>query len=265
MKFDGREFAREIEAILRQRLRSGMRVPKVVSVLVGSDPASELYTKLKTEAAQRVGIEYEVVRIEREKGRVEELRKLISKIGEREEVTGVMVQMPIPGLTRAEMEEVVCAIPLQKDVDGLRWEESGKIPATVKAIFLILEKIQVDKGADIYNKNYVVVGSHGSVGKPLVHFLKDKGVGEIEEVNSQTGEKQEILKKAEVVISCVGKEGVITGEMVSEGAIVIDVGSPRGDMTEEVYQKATVAVPAPGGVGPVTVASLMENAAEVVE
>jgi len=264
MLFDGRVFASELEERVKSRIQGKQKRGKVVSVLVGNDPASELYTRLKAKAAERVGITFEVVRIEGG-GEVQKLRTRIVQIGAIDEVKGVMVQMPIPGMTRAEMREVVTAIPLSKDVDGLRWEESGRMPATVRAIFSILDKIKDDTRADIDNKRYVVVGSHGSVGRPLVHFLKKRGVSEIREVNSQTEGKEQILKRGEVVISCVGKEGVVTGEMVSEGIIAIDVGSPKGDMTQEVYQKAAVAVPVPGGVGPVTVASLMENASLVIE
>ncbi len=246
MIFDGGAFAREIEATLRLRLRSGMRVPKIVSVVVGDDPASVLYTKLKQQAAERVGIEFEIRH---------DLENL-EMIGKREDVDGMMVQLPLPELLRGSTPKLLTAIPLAKDVDGLRWEESKIIPATVRAVLAILDNIAVGK------KKFVVLGARGSVGRPLVHFLRERGE-EVSGVEWDTPDPARSLLAGEVVISCVGKAGVVTGEMVKEGVIAIDVGSPIGDMRQEVYDKASVAVAVPGGVGPVTIAMLMQNVVDL--
>ncbi|KKU43606.1 MAG: bifunctional 5,10-methylene-tetrahydrofolate dehydrogenase/ 5,10-methylene-tetrahydrofolate cyclohydrolase [Microgenomates group bacterium GW2011_GWA1_46_7] len=221
MLFDGKRFAVEIEEQIRQRVSEMETKPKIVSVLVGSDPASELYTRLKSEAAKRVGVEFEVVRLDTGIGK-EELEKRVREIGEYTEVTGLMVQLPIPGLKENEVREVLAAIPLTKDVDGLRSEESGIMPATVRAIISIMESVADDR-------------------------LWQRGD----------------LAQADTVISCVGKPGLITGEMVRSGIVAIDVGAPQGDMTKEVYAKARVAVPVPNGVGPVTIACLMENLGDI--
>ena len=132
MKFDGKAFAQEIEAKVSENVAKLSVKPRIVSVLVGDDPASALYTKLKKAAAERVGIEFEIVR---EKGEVtsEKLKQILEVIGQREDVTGMMVQLPLPGDSRKDTEEILAAIPLDKDVDGLRYPDSGVVPPVVKA------------------------------------------------------------------------------------------------------------------------------------
>lgn len=250
MIFDGKAFAREIEERVKNKVTNLVKKPKIVSVLVGDDPASILYTKLKKSAAERCGIDFEVVRLNT-------LTNEIAKIGTRQDVSGVMVQLPLPGALRGETPKLLKAIPLAKDVDGLRWEESKIKPATVCAVLAIVDKIAVGK------KKFVVVGARGSVGRPLVHFLRERGV-KVLEVEWDTPDPFDLIAQGEVVISCVGKAGVVTGGMVRKGVIAIDVGSPMGDMTQEVYDKASVAVAVPGGVGPVTIACLLQNALDLI-
>ena len=262
MIFDGKAFANELENTLSYKVRNLVKKPKVVSVLLGDDPASVLYTKLKKQAAKRVGIEFEVVHLDSQQLTANSLRQNILEVGARAEITGVMVQLPIRGLQGQALQEVLRAIPLSKDVDGLRWEESGIMPATVRAILSILDEIAKRQSPGLWERRFVVVGSKGAVGRPLVHYLRERGV-EVSEVEWDTPNPGEIIRQGEVVISCTGKEGVITSKLISEGAVVIDVGSPRGEMTAEVYQKASVAVPVPNGVGPVTIVSLLANAEEI--
>lgn len=271
MIFDGKAFAKEIERELASKVTNLVKKPRIVSVLIGDDPASALYTRLKKAAAERVGIEFEVIKLDKDSRRGE-IESRIRQIGEREDVTGVMVQLPLPGVSRKDVEEILKAIPLSKDVDGLRWEESGVMPATVRAVLSILEDIasrksskhSLSQGSELWAKRFVVLGARGAVGKPLVHFLRQRGV-EVAEIEWDTPEPARTVLAGQVVISCVGKAGLVTGEMVSQGVVAIDVGMSEvegkvvGDMTQEVYQKASVAVPVPGGVGPVTVASLMSN------
>ncbi len=140
MIFDGKSFAKEIEDKVKAQVISMKVKPKIVSILVGADPASVLYTKLKSQAAQRVGIEFEVVKIG-EQLTANSLRQKIAEIGARGDVTGVMVQLPLPELLRGRTSKLLEAIPLGKDVDGLRWEESGVKPATVRAILAIVDDV----------------------------------------------------------------------------------------------------------------------------
>lgn len=255
MKFDGKAFAQEIEAKVSEKVAKLNVKPRIVSVLVGDDPASALYTKLKKTAAERVGIDFEIVR-EKVEVTSEKLKQILEVIGQREDVTGVMVQLPLPGDSRKDTEEILAAIPLDKDVDGLRYLESGVVPPVVKAILDVVDEIggNPDK--------FVVIGASGFVGSATCLELEKKGK-EVIKVDSDTQNAKDLVLKGDIVISCVGKEGVLTGDMVRDSAIAIDVGAPRGDMTSEVYQKASVSVEVPGGIGPVTIACLMQNAAEI--
>lgn len=261
MKFDGKAFSQEIEVQVSDKVAKLKVKPRIVSVLVGDDPASALYTKLKQAAAERVGIDFEIVR---EKGEVtsEKLKQILEVIGQREDVTGVMVQLPLPGDSRKDTEKILAAIPLDKDVDGLRYPESGVVPPVVKAILDVVEEIeksQITNSPILQLKKYVVIGASGFVGSATCLELEKKGK-EVIKVDSDTVEPTRSVLVGDVVISCVGKEGVVTEDMVRNGVIAIDVGAPRGDMTSEVYQKASVSVEVPGGIGPVTIACLMQNA-----
>ena len=260
MKFDGRGFAQEIERVLKQKMSSIQGRPKIVSVLVGDDPASVLYTRLKKEAAERIGIDFEVVRLEEKEHTASNLQRQIREIGANNEVTGLMVQLPIADLQGQALQEVLEAIPLNKDVDGLRYPESKVIPPVVEAVLKILEKISETK--ELKELKYVVIGAKGFVGSAVCLELEKQGKTVIK-VDSDTTDPARSILEGDVIISCTGKEGMVIGDMVRDGSIVIDVGAPRGDMTQEVYQKASVSVEVPGGVGPVTIACLMQNAVEI--
>lgn len=267
MIFDGRQFAKEIEATLRLRLRDGAPAPKIVSILVGNDPASELYTRLKKEAAARVGIDFEIIRLDLNSG-VQNIKSTIEKYGTDNSVTGIMVQLPIPDLQGQALKDILTVIPLEKDVDGLRWEESNIKPATIASVLSILNEAEKVSGANLWKGKFVVLGSRGAVGKPLTYYLRDMGV-QVSEIEWDTKDSDLLIKEADVVISCVGKAGIVKGEMVKDGIVAIDVGISKsegkvvGDMTSDVYQKASFAVPVPGGVGPVTIASLFHNLLEM--
>lgn len=256
MKFDGKGFANSIEANLKNRIAEFTNKPRIVSFLVGDDPASVLYTNLKQKAATRVGIEFEIIKLD-SRLQTPEISKLIERTSKNESVTGVMVQLPVPGLQGQALQKVLEAIPLMKDVDGLRYPESGVVPPVVKAILEIVEEIARDR------KKYVVIGASGFVGSATCRELEKMGK-QVIRVEAATEDPTRMILEGEVVISCVGKEGLVTAEMIRPGTIVIDVGAPKGDMTKEVYQKASVSVEVPGGVGPVTIACLIENAANLV-
>ena len=179
MIFDGKAFAREIEEDLICKVRNFVQKPKVVSILVGNDPASELYTRLKSEAAKRVGVQFDVIKLDA-RCKMLDVRREIEKQGARADVTGVMVQLPMLGLQGQALQDVLSAIPLQKDVDGLRWEESGIMPATVRAILSILDRIEIITNHKFSNSQIVVIGARGSVGRPLCHYLRQKGAEVIE-------------------------------------------------------------------------------------
>jgi methylenetetrahydrofolate dehydrogenase (NADP+)/methenyltetrahydrofolate cyclohydrolase len=200
----------------------------------------------------------------------------IQKTANDNNVTGIMLQLPVPGLQGVTLKEVISAIPYDKDVDGLRYPESGVVPPVVKAVIEILTAITNLKfpariasqndagGSNSQIKNLgiiVVVGAAGFVGSGVMEQLSQRGVTAL---GVERGDDMGLIKTGDIVISAVGEEGVIKPEMVKGGAVVIDVGAPKGDMTKEVYQKASVSVEVPGGVGPVTIAMLMANAVDLV-
>ncbi len=267
MIFDGRIYAREIEEQVNISVATMTRKPKIVSILVGDDPASHLYTRLKNEAANRVGVDYEIIKLDASSSK-NEIEYIIEKNGADESVMGIMIQLPIPGLNKGELKEILSKIPLSKDVDGLRWEESNIKPATVASVLSILSEAEKMIGAKLWEGKFAVLGASGAVGKPLVYYLREKGV-EVSAIEWDTKDSNLLIKDADVVISCVGKPGLVTGQMIKDGIVAIDVGMSKsevkvvGDMTREVYQKASFAVPVPGGVGPVTIASLFHNLLEM--
>lgn len=264
MIFDGRKFAREKEKELSLRVERLKKKPKIVSFLVGNDRASEVYTKLKARVARRVGVEFVVKRFPEDI----EVSKLIGKIkteGSDLLVCGVMVQLPLPSGLRGHEREVLESIPRHKDADGLRYPESGVIPAATRAVISILEEIEESHG---WEGEFVVVGAEGVVGRALVGELRKRGV-EVKEVEIDTKDAGEVIRSGSVVISCVGSPGVVRESDVKKGVVVVDVGvkmedgKPVGDMGVGVYDKARVSVRVPGGVGPVTIVSLMENVLEL--
>jgi methylenetetrahydrofolate dehydrogenase (NADP+)/methenyltetrahydrofolate cyclohydrolase len=246
MKFDGKAFAEEIEAKVKNKVTILAKKPRIVSVLVGDDPASALYTKLKKAAAERVGIDFEIVKLDLLGNEIEEIAK-------RDEVTGIMLQLPVPGISGQALKDILETIPLNKDVDGLRYPESGVVPPVVKAILDVVEKIGGNP------EKFVVIGASGFVGSATCLELEKMGK-EVIKVDSDTQNAKDLVLQGDIVISCVGKEGVVTGDMVRDGVILIDVGAPRGDMARDAYDKASVSVEVPGGIGPVTIACLMQNA-----
>lgn len=158
MKFDGKAFAKKIEDQVAARSLTIDSKPKIVSILVGNDPASVLYTGLKHKAAERVGIDFEVVRLE------SITKEQVKAITLREDVTGLMIQLPVPDLQGPTLQGVLSAIPYDKDVDGLRYPESGVVPPVVSAILRVMDEIALNSKLKITNSKIVVVGAAGFVG-----------------------------------------------------------------------------------------------------
>lgn len=255
--FDGKAFARKKELELVERVKRLGSVPKLVSIVVGDNPASHLYVNLKGQAARRIGISFEKFEFRNPKSEtIKEIIKLINDLNNDESVTGIMVQMPLPPTFKGYSFKVVGAIAAEKDVDGLAGE--GRfLPATVKAILDILGEMKVD----VVGRKVVVVGRSMIVGKPLAEELVRKGA-RMTVAHSQTPDLGAVTRNAEILVSATGRPGLITADMVKPGAVVIDVGEPKGDVDEGVREVASWVTPVPGGVGPVTVACLLENVVE---
>lgn len=254
--FDGRDLAAKKEAILKKkvaRLREKKNlIPKLATILPGSDPASVLYVNLKKKAAERIGCEVEIFEVG-ERKQADYIVRLIKSLNQDPLIHGIMVQMPLPMRMGKGRDLIIDAIAPQKDVDGLR-EDGLFIHPTVMAVLEAAKKSKRKPPAKV-----CVVGASGMVGRPLVEELEKNGFA-VTACNSKTKYLDRRTREAEILISCAGVPGLITGEMVKKGAAVIDVGSPKGDVLfEEVKKKAGFITPVPGGIGPLTVSFLLEN------
>lgn len=259
--FDGKAFAAEKEKNLEMRvlgLRARGVYPKLASIIVGEDPASKLYVSLKKKAAERIGAEVDIYYI-KENSSLKDLLLLIDILNEDKSFKGIMVQMPIPGELGRHKTEILERISSEKDVDGLK-EGSNFLHPTSKAVIEIINEAKNDKTLDGNTfKKVVVVGATGMVGKPLVEELKKESY-EVVECFSETKDLKEKTLEADILVSVTGVNNLITGDMVKEGVVIIDVGSPKGDVDlEGVFKKVGFISPVPGGVGPITISCLLEN------
>ncbi len=270
---DGKKLAAERELLLKievQKLTKKIgRRPKLVAVELADDEGSRLYLKLKKASAERVVIEFDVVK---KPGLALQGQALSG-------ADGIFVQHP-RGYDKQKWQELVDQIPPEKDVDcltseNLRLIKEGKprfFPATVKAVLYCLEHVfrlerpgPAGQGRALTDalagKNIVILGRSPMVGLPLYWWLKNLGANvALFHSQSTISELRLAVSEADILISSVGKPGIITGEMVKKGAVVIDCGSPVGDVVfGEAAQKVSAITPVPGGVGPLTVVSLMEN------
>jgi len=257
--FDGRAFAAEKEEVLKGRV-FGLKTrgvhPKLASIIIGSDPASVLYAGLKKKAAERIGTELDIYKIP-ESTKLEDLLLLISSLNTDDTVYGIMVQMPLPEKLEEKRDTIINLISPDKDVDGLR-PDSDYLHPTSKAVVDVIHSAETE--LKITRPGIAcVVGATGMVGVPLVKELEEEGYTVIK-CNTKTADLKQETLKAGILVSVTGIPGIIKADMVKTGAIVIDVGSPKGDVNYyEVERKAAFITPVPGGVGPVTIACLLEN------
>lgn len=257
--FDGQKLAQEKEKRLKAVVKKLKIKPKLVVVLVGDDPASRLYVELKKEAAERVGIDFELKKFKKSVSQDSVIAYIQEKNGEKA-TSGIMVQLPLP--KNFDEFKIRRSIHPFKDVDCLHPKNLGMLmlgepvfyPAAVKAVLeILLSRSRLFKGKEI-----VIVGASNLVGKPLSLVLSNLGAT-VSLCRSMTRNLAEHTKRADILVSATGKPGLIKKEMVKKGAVVIDVGETKGDVEEDVAQVASFLTPVPGGVGPVTVVSLLEN------
>lgn len=267
---NGKELAAQIRAELRienEELKKKKIQAKLAVILVGNDNASKVYVKNKSKACEDVGIEYEEILLD-ESTTMDKLLKIIDELNERSDINGILLQSPIPkGL---DIQKAFNRIKEEKDVDGFNPINAGKlstgqdcfIPCTPLGIIKMLEKYNIE----IAGKNAVVIGRSNIVGKPLAQCLLNKNAT-VTVCHSKTKNIKEITKQADILISAVGKLNMVTEDCIKDGAVVIDVGMNRneegklvGDVDfENVSKKASYITPVPGGVGPMTIAMLMNN------
>ena len=269
---NGKEIAESILNNIKKEVENFNVKPTLAVIIVGNDPASKVYVKNKIKKSEFLGFN-SILKELPEDIQKEELLDVIKNLNNDKNVNGILLQLPLPkGLDEKDFLDEISPI---KDVDGFTTYNSGKlfkgekpysIACTPKGIIKLLET----KNINLEGKVAVVVGRSNIVGKPVANLLLQKNATVIQ-AHSKTKNLPEILKLADIIISATGKEEFIKGDMVKEGAIIIDVGITRnkngkltGDVDfESVYNKVSYITPVPGGVGPMTIATLMENTLEL--
>ncbi len=235
-------------------------------VLVGENPASKVYVKNKINACEFVGIKSLSFKLP-EETQMDELKGLIKKLATDKNVDGILIQLPLP--KHLNELEILNLIPASKDVDGFLAENVGNtllnVPATVSCTPFGVCKLLDSTGVDLCGKHAVIIGRSNIVGKPMASLLLNRNCT-VTVCHSKTVNLKEITLQADILVVAIGKANFLTEDMVKDGAIVIDVGINRtenglvGDVDfNSVSKKASYITPVPGGVGPMTIATLMEN------
>ena len=268
---DGKKTSADIKEELRVETEAFIKetgvTPGLAVVIVGSDPASQVYVRNKCLACDKVGFyseKYEMPEDTTEDALVE----LIEKLNTDDKIHGILVQLPLP--RHIDVEKVLLTIKPSKDVDAFHPYNTGKImqgkydflPCTPAGVMELLKRYNVE----IKGKDCVVIGRSDIVGKPMAMLLLQAD-GTVTICHSRTKDLAEKCKNADIIVAAVGRANFVSGDMVKEGAVVIDVGINRlengslcGDVNyAEAAEKASAITPVPGGVGPMTIAMLMKN------
>ena len=267
---DGKELAKKVRQDLKEEVKELKKkgiVPKLAVIMVGENSSSEVYVKNKSKACIKTGIDFEEFLLE-QKTTEEELLDLIEKLNQDENVHGILLQSPVP--KQIDINRAFRTIRPDKDVDGFHPINVGNlvigedcfISCTPFGVMKLLEEYKIE----LEGKNAVILGRSNIVGKPMVQCLLAENAT-ITVCHSKTQKIKEIVKNADIVISAIGKPHFVTGDMIKEGSVVIDVGINRlengtivGDVEfETVSKKASYITPVPGGVGPMTIAMLLCN------
>jgi len=272
---EGKPLAEKIKEEIKQEVSSLKKNPVLASIQVGDNAGAESYAKSQKKTAESLGIDYQFHKLETTTAE-SVLIEFIQKLNADKSVCGIIIQMPLP--SQIDYRKISQFISPDKDVEGMHPANIGKIvfgkanilPCTPAAVMELLK----EAGVDLYGKEVVIVGHSEIVGKPLALLLLERfaTVTVCHIGTSKAGKLEEHVQKAEVLIVAVGKAGLIKGEWIKEGAIVIDVGINRvgdkivGDVEFEGAEKrASYITPVPGGVGPLTVTMLMRNVVEAAK
>lgn len=285
--FDGTLRAKEMEGMLRSRVSElaaqGENPPHIAAILFREDTGSQLYTRLKSEAAERVGIQYQVFAFSLSEPE-RTVTDAIERLNNDQAVSGIIVQKPWrktwekyahTGEYGSWWNSIMSAVSPSKDVDGLHpatlsavengtWQTEGKVlPATCRAVLYALEEAKKTLQIAELGKT-IIVGRSDLLGIPLYHVLRQQGVETellgTKKLNARK-ESAQLLTDAHAVVSATGHKHLITGDLLSPDTILIDVGEPSPDINQaSVQDKASFLTPVPGGIGPLTVSFLLENA-----
>ena len=264
---DGKAFGAKLRAQLKEKIQNSHKIPGLAVVIVGTDPASQIYVRNKIKACEEVGIRsysYELP----ETATQAQLENLLEELAVNDQIDGILLQLPLP--KGFDAESAMAKIPVEKDVDGFSAENLGRLalnkPGLVSCTPLGVMKLLENEGVDITGKQAVVLGRSDTVGKPMALLLLNANAT-VTICHSKTKNLKEICKNADILVSAIGKPKYVTADMVKDGAIVIDIGINReengkicGDVDfESVKDKTSLITPVPGGVGPMTITMLMYN------
>ncbi len=263
---DGKKLAEEIKEGLKNEILRMKNKPGLAVIKVGNDESSKIYIRKKEEMCRELGIYFEKHELA-ESAAEQELISLIKKLNIKKEISGILVQTPLP--KHMDETKVMENIGMKKDVDGFHPHNIGKLfrgdellaPCTARGVIKLIEK----SGIEIDGSNAVVVGRSNNVGKPISAMLLNRNAT-VTVCHSKTRDLGDNTRCADILVSATGKAGLIKADMVKKGAVVVDVGISRaggritGDVDfEHVRDVASYITPVPGGVGPMTVIMLMEN------
>lgn len=265
---DGRAIAAQLFEDIAKQVSELSVQPLLCDVVVGNNPVSLSYVNIKRKRAQSCGIEFSLVQLPEASPEAEVITAIAAE-QQKPNLCGLIVQLPLP--ENLDAEQILRTINPAVDVDGIRLRSkdsvSELVPPTAGAILHILDTLPLD----LAKQQFVVLGQGGLVGMPITVSLRARGYN-VDTVVEDTQNRTALLKSATVIITGVGKAGILTGSEVSEGVTVIDAGTSEsggsivGDVDfASVLPKASFITPSPGGVGPVTVAKLLENVLKVAQ
>lgn len=269
------QIKKEIAAEVASMIDRGMEAPHLAAVIVGDDGASQTYVASKEKACHSVGMTSSVYRLP-ETTTEKEMLDMVNFLNNDPEIDGYIIQLPLP--KHINEDKVINAIKPEKDVDGFTSINAGRmqlglpcfIPATPNGIMELIKRSKIETAG----KNVVVLGRSNIVGTPMAVLMSRKGIDStVTLCHSRTQNIAEITRQADIVVVAIGKPGILTADMVKPGATIIDVGIHRiedasnpkgyvikGDVDyDEVYKVASQITPVPGGVGPMTIVSLLQN------
>lgn len=267
---DGKQIAKDYRQGLQDQveaLKEKGFTPKLSVILVGNDGASQSYVRSKKKAAEKIGMISEIVHLE-ETATEEEVLNELNRLNNDDSVSGILVQVPLP--KQVSEQKILEAINPEKDVDGFHPINIGKlyideqtfVPCTTLGIMEILKHADID----LEGKNAVVIGRSHIVGQPVSKLLLQKNAS-VTILHSRSKDMASYLKDADVIVSAVGKPGLVTKDVVKEGAVIIDVGNTpdengklKGDVDYDAVKEIAGAItPVPGGVGPLTITMVLNN------
>lgn len=273
IKMDGKALSLSLEAELKMKVdalrKKNARIPKLVVILVGDNPASQTYVKNKAKACERVGFLSEIIELD---GSISQeiVLSTIDRLNRDETVDGILVQLPVP--KHLDAKAIVHALDPNKDVDGLHplnvaklyENEKGFVPCTPKGIMRLLKEYQIN----VVGKHCVVLGRSNLVGRPVAQLLLNENAT-VTICHSKTQNLSEFTKQADILIVAIGRANFLTSKDVNHVECIIDVGINRvdgklvGDVAyDELLDKVDAMTPVPGGVGPMTIGMLLENTLE---